>query len=1190
MKPLKSIYDLNWAPRLLIEASAGTGKTYTIVGLFIRLLIEKRLGIDQILIMTFTKKATAELRERIFIRLRESLNAFEGNFEGDDKFLSELVTKTSDRAEALQILKKALHDFDDAQVLTIHGFCQKVLSEHALLSGAPFDLDIIQHDDLLQQAAEDFWRVFMHKYGDSESGVYYISKMLGVVKTPSELTHKMGALFAKPYASIEGKVLEKPLEYLQSVIDLRKKVVKMWRSDETEILRILGECSVSRFQQHLDSRLSELVHFIEDDGFTIDKPKRIQYFRADYLYDPDNLPKSRKSEHTKEHPIFDLFQEYDELTTGIEKVTTTLIHEAYEDIKTRRVELSNNSSSITYDDLLVKLENSLQDPGYGSELAKVLLRKYPYALIDEFQDTDPIQYSIFDTIYPKAGEGNGLMMIGDPKQAIYGFRGADVYTYIKARKDGAENQYTLNNNFRSTPGLIEAVNHLFNGDHKPFLENEIGFFPSKPGKNGTEPGLIDGDKTTVPFEIISRYGLTSNKGESKEFAYNQTVTEIAGLLKRSAAGELSINGKPLLAGDIAVLISTHKDAAEIKRRLKIAGIDSVTYSNKKVFESYEAKRISTLMEAVLHPLNRRAYSNGMLSGFFGLSLDAIYQLITDEEQRQLMTEQLQDLRERWISRGFSAMMRSLLFQQKRLAELANLENSERILTNLFQLMDICSQAEREDELDPAGLLDWYIKEMNDPGKDDEKTLLLESDQNLVKISTIHNSKGLEYPVVICPMLWEGRDLKDNDLLQQYHSTVGENLMVNIDQIKEGSRKEAFEKSSFESIAEEVRKLYVAVTRAKYKCTVIFDSHTASHVSGLGALLTGREKLINIISNYSKLNLKSNEDQNRFSNLLRDLSEGSNGTISLRMIDDPDETAGTVVWESTEVKELSLREYNGRSELPVRKQLVSFSSLVYKTSEKGEPDYDQVLENYLNALTAEPKQKREMNIFTFPRGANPGTAIHKLFELDDFNFDSVDKTDLKIPVEDVLHFHNISKKWADTALQMLSDVSASLIPGLLLSEVSGKDQIREMEFQFPVKKPSSERLFSIIRKENPVSADIVDISNMLTGFIDLIARQKGKYFILDYKSNYLGDSPGDYSQDALNTEMINAGYDLQYHLYTAALVKYLTKRLPDFSYEKHIGGAAYLFVRGMRAGSGNGVFFHKPDEKIIKALLSELEVK
>ena len=1188
-RTLDSIFDLNWSPRLMIEASAGTGKTYTIVGLFVRLLIEKQLDIDRILVMTFTKKATAELRERIFIRLRESLAALEGSYDRSDLFLKELHEKTAEKPEAAKCLRQAIHNFDDAQVFTIHGFCQKVLNEHALLAGVPFELDITQTDELLQQAAEDYWRIFMHRHDGSDAGIYYISKMLELAKTPVELSKHLSQLFSKRYAKIEGEVMGNPIGYLESVLALRQQVINLWNADRDEILRILHKCEVSRFQQHLGSRLNKLIQFLDGETYFQDKPDSLNYFRADYLYDPDNLPKSRKCEPTEKHSFFDLCEQYDDLISEIDSVKTTLIAQSFEAIKIRREELSKQTSSITYDDLLEKVNRALKHPENGGMLAGELLNKYPYALVDEFQDTDPIQYSIFNSIYPQKSSGTGLLMIGDPKQAIYGFRGADIYTYFRARKDSSGDVYTLNRNYRSTPKLIEAVNALFQSDQTPFLENDIDYFPSIAGKAEGETLIVDGE-SSVPFRVVTRAGVTSNKTDSKEFAYNQVVKEIADLLEKSEKGEVFIGKKRLLAGDVAVLVSGHKDASEIKRKLKMIGVDAVTYSNQQIFETYEAKRIRLLMEAVLHPLDRQAYQNGLFSGFFGLDTATLHRQKENEEERQNLTEELQALREVWETRGFQSMFRSLLCQNGRLVQLGRLDNSDRILTNLFQLSAICSQSEQLEQMDPSTLFTWYQKEMSADATDDEKTLLLESDQNLVKISTIHNSKGLEFPVVFCPVLWEGREQKDKNLLHQYHEDAESELTINIDQLKNEKRREAFEKGAFENIAEEVRKLYVALTRAKYMCTVIWDGHTASHFSGLGALIIGRDKVIESIDKNTKTREDGEINDVLFINRFRDLAATADGAIELRVAEEPERRIKKVEWSDAHSESIMHRVYTGRKELSVQNRLVSFSSLSSKTAQPGEPDYDQIMENYVKAVMGSAEQKSELSIFTFPRGATPGTAIHKLFELDQFDFDTVHKTDLKDDIEVVLADHNIDTKWAGVMQEMLMDVSASGIPGLNLSKVSRVDQIREMEFYFPVKQPSAKRLFQIIRNRKPDSDEMPIMNSMLTGFIDLIVRQNGKYFILDYKSNYLGDTAEDYEHEKLKLEIEHAGYDLQYHLYTAALVKYLRKRMPEFDYEKHFGGVAYLFIRGMKAGLSDGIWFHKPDAATIQMLETELEVQ
>lgn len=1185
--PLNSIYDLDWKPRIIIEASAGTGKTYTIVGLFVRLLIEKGLDIDQILVMTFTKKATSELRERIFERLRECLAILEEDGESADAFLQEFKSRVDNQEKAILRLRHAIQNFDDAQVFTIHGFCQKVLSEHALLTGSPFEFNVTKHDDMLLEAAEDFWRDFMYKHQNMEAGRYYISKLLDIAKTPVEFIDNLSDLFEKPYAEVEGKVMDEPVRYLEDVIDKRREMAELWNNEKDEILRILYKCDVSRFQQYLDSRLSKLRDFLNDGSLSIDTPDSLGYFRADYLYDESNLPTSRETEPTEHHDFFRLCEEFDELISDIKQVETTLIYQAFKSIRVRREELVKNSGSVTYNDLLISLEKALHEEDKGELLANTLLEKYPFALIDEFQDTDPIQYSVFNTIYPREGDYTGLMMIGDPKQAIYGFRGADIYTYFQAKEEGADKLYTLNRNFRSRPSLIRAVNTLFEGDHQPFIEDEIGFFKSKPGNKGIEDDYQIEGKTPAALKIVARRGIESNKENSKEIVADLTVKEVADLLEKAEKGKAVIGNRKLRAGDIAILVSSHKQAFILKQKLKEFGVYAVTYSNQKVFETFEAKRLNLLLEAVLQPQDRTAQNNLLLSGFFGIELNELHALKESEEQRQTLTEELQELRETWQTYGFYAMFRAALFNGDRLAELSELNNAERIITNLYQLADICSEVEQDDGLDPHALYSWYLKELTDPDADDEKTLLLESDQNLVKISTIHNSKGLEFPVVFCPSFWDGRSPK-KQLLELYHSRNGGELTINFEQSNSEKRTSAKHKRMVENIAEEVRKLYVAVTRAKYHCTIFWDTHETSNNSGLGSSIIGRKQVINSVENNSKVKDGGGFTDQTFINRFKKLSENSDGSIDFVEFDVPIKRSKKVEWSKKDISDAKLKIYKGRPELPVQQKLESFSSMVHGKSDPGEPDYDQELKHYLRTITLEESPEQAPTIFNFPRGANPGTAIHKLFEHDDFDFTKVKTDPYKWMVEEVLEEYRIDLKWTGSVLWMLENVTQSAIPNLSLEEVERRDQLREMEFNFPSKQTDSRRLFEIIRNGKKLKALTQNAKGMMTGFVDLIVRQNGRYFILDYKSNYLGDETEDYTPEKLNAEMKSAGYDLQAHLYTVALLKYLRRRVPSFDYKTQFGGAVYLFVRGVKAGSQNGVWFHKPDYDIIRKLEEELD--
>ncbi|NBC05019.1 MAG: exodeoxyribonuclease V subunit beta, partial [Bacteroidetes bacterium] len=1176
MKSIDSMYDLEWSPRILVEASAGTGKTYTLTALYVRLLIEKKLEVDQILVMTFTNKATSELKERIFKRLKSCLHKLQTKEESTDDFVNEFVKKISHPDEAAQNLKNAIQNFDDSQVYTIHGFCQKVLKEEALIAGTPFDFEINQQDELLQQAAEDFWRNFMNRYSDSEAGRYYISKLLDIADSPKKLRDQLSLAFSKPYADLEGEGISDPIGYLNKVLSLRTRMIELWKNDQDKLMEILKKCDVSRFQQHLESRIKKLEVFNNDDSLELDAPASLQYFTSEYLYDPANLPKNGNPQPTLHHQFFEVCTEFEKEIQKIDKIKTTLIQDAIQGIINIREKLSINSNAITYDDLLNRVERALTHPENGDKLGKVLNKKYPFALVDEFQDTDPVQYSILNSIYQSHETDSSLVMIGDPKQAIYAFRGADVYTYIKARDESSVQQYTLHKNFRSTPSFNNAVNTLFGISEHPFVDNKIGYRVVESGllELGDE-FLIQGDRTSG-IRFITKPGIDSNKNDSREFAFSHTAHEISKLMREAENGKVLIKGRKLEAGDIAVLVSSHSEAEEVKRRLKDLGIDSVTYSREKVFESPEAKRLESVMAAILDPYNRTAVNDALISGFWGQNLNDIYQLSAEGEQRQELIEDLQELAEVWLRDGFYPMFRKLLFTGERIVKLAQFSNSERLLTNLYQLADICAKAEKEGKLDPNSLHSWFVDEMIDPDKDDEKTLLLESDQNLVKISTIHNSKGLEFPVVFCPTLWGVMGGNNKDLLIEYHDEKNDPVIL-YDQQSGEKKKFAEYQKDLENVAEEVRKYYVAVTRAKYLCVIPWANHDASLRSGLASSLMEAESQPEIIKNSMKLKSNTDFTDETILNLLKELEQKSDGSIELIIKEEDEIGQGSPQSFSGSFKELQVSGYNGRQVLDIQRRVESFSSLTSHNAEPGEPDYDQVMESYFTAINKEKEDIHDLNIFTFPRGATVGTAIHKLFEEKKFRFDTALHDDHDLIIEKVLDQYQIDQKWKTVTQNMIRNVVSAEIPVLNLEEVKEDEQLREMEFHFKAQQPSLDNILKIIRSEGGVQhASKNDLQSFLTGFIDLIVRQNGKYFIVDYKSNYLGDTLEDYGQERLKEEIYNASYDLQYHLYSVALVKYLQSRIRAFNYEKDFGGVAYLFVRGMRRGEGNGVWFHKPD--------------
>ncbi len=1195
MKPLTSVFGLEWNPRILVEASAGTGKTYTIVGIFIRLLVEKELPVNRILVMTFTNKATSELRGRILDRLRECLLMLDKGSTSGDAFLADFAEWCSgrDRNKVISILKEAIRNFDDNRIFTIHGFCQKVLSDEALVAGVPLSMDVIQNDDLLLEAAGDYWRTFMNRHGGSEGGRYYISKLLKIAGSPSKLIGKrgIGEMFNRKEAVVESSPHPEPVQFLEKAAALRREVRKEWNISREEVEAEFEACDLSGYtERNIQSRMSAMDRFANDLNFTTDTFKQLKYFTAGYVHD-ENSYKKNATRFVKKLRFFDLCDEFEHHISGMGSVETALIREVHDEIAELRSSLSEMSGSLTYDDLLIRLREALRHPETGEGLSKRLLKNYPWALVDEFQDTDAIQYEIFDTIYPKERKGNdgGLMMIGDPKQAIYAFRGADVYTYFRAGNDGNPDKWSLNKNFRSSPKLIEAVNRLFGDEEiRPFVEDQIRFFESECGNPEAEQHYLVQNEPPKPFSFILNPGLLSNKNDARDFAYARTVLEVLDLLngRTTIRDDQTGQMRPLTPGDIAILVQGHHDASSIKNRLKDAGIDSVTYSQEKVFDTFEAKRLEVVMNAVLNQADRIAVNNALLSGLFGRDLEKLNHIREDEQQRTELISELTELSETWKRHGFFAMFRKLLFSEGRVDQLSRLRNSERILTNLHQLAELCAVEEINSNRDPHELYSWYVRQMVNPAKSDDQQLLLESDQNLVKISTIHGSKGLEFPVVICPVLWSTTQNRSKFVV--YHKERSDRPVINIDQHETDERVAAENEREIESIAEEVRKAYVAVTRARYDCRVIWCTHDNSHRSGLAAALTGRERVIE----GSGRKLKKGDDV--FSNELieepiRTLCEDHPGLFRLKEADAAGETS-EMIQLSLPVPDAAPPEpYNGRMILQPGKRTESFSSLAGHQQEAGEPDHDQITEQYLSSMNRTEESEGEISIFGFPRGATPGTAIHKLFEHPDFRFDTAADESHPALIEEVLDQYAISLKWGSVVQRMMHDVIQADYGDLRLDRVSGPEMLREMEFIFPVEESDYRGLMDIIRNRPAGTTNPTDVKRFLTGFIDLIVRQNGKYYILDYKSNHLGNSPEEYSRDHLEREVIEAGYDLQYHLYLAALAAFLKERTGSFEYDRDFGGVHYLFVRGMKRGSQNGIWSVKPPKSTFDKLCSYLGI-
>lgn len=1143
----------------LIEASAGTGKTYTIASLYLRLLLERGLSVKQILVVTFTNAATEELRDRIRTRIREALRFLQGSHVGDD-VLTEILSAIQDSKQATQQLKDALTLMDEAAVFTIHGFCQRMLSENAFESGSLFEAEFITDEsDYLRTISEDFWR--SHFYAKSEADASWVASQWS---GPGALLSETRRYLSQHQLEIIPQVSE---SQLASMLDQRQQLVsqvqQQWREQGEAISELLSNnpgFNGNKYRKNsVAQALAGMTHFSQQSQ-PLSLPPRLDLLTAKKL-----ATVMKKGFEPPQHPFFELCDALSDGWAAPEQMKRIQVLQQFITYTRQAlVERKHQHSVISTDDLLLHLHHALQ--GEGSErLATHIRQQYPMAMIDEFQDTDPIQYAIFRKIYHDA-DACGLYMIGDPKQAIYSFRGADIFTYMQARHD-TEHHYTLQTNWRSSSALVAAVNQLFEQADKPFIyQADIPFYPVQAAQHTDKTPLRMKGNSVAALQVwqVNREGdKPLSKGTAKTLLAQRSAQQIAQLLNGGLSGEVMIGDEPLLPKDIAVLVRSHSEAREVQHALRGYGISSAYISRDSVFDSTEAQALGRLLLAVLEPGNERRLRATLCDGLLGYSANKLFEVLDDENQWEPLLEQFQHYHLQWRDHGFMTMFQNLLHQQRLPQQLLVNAGGERALSNLLQLAEIL-QANSKQQHGMEGLTHWYMEQLESKGEDEERQLRLESDEALVQIVTIHKSKGLEYSVVFLPFIYESMPTRDNQPLL-FHRESDYQLLLDM-----GSKdySQHYQLADRERLAEELRLLYVALTRAKHLCYLAWGAIKDADRSPLAYLLYGNQ-------------MASLSDQQLFTKW-QDLADASDGTIQLSPL--PDVSGALFQGTDSAIGSLSPRQFMGHIER--NWQVSSFTLLTSQRSHRVMlPDYDAV-------ETIVPTEVHtEQDIFSFPRGANAGTMMHALFENIDFSQDQGHRIE-EVTAEQLSRY-GFDESWQAVISTMVTEVLNTPLDvqtGLSLSKISQSQRLVELEFYFPLTHLNAVKLNKILNglEGYPGAGNALNFHShqgMMTGFIDLIFEYQGRYYIADYKSNHLGNHVSDYDQANLDTVMQQHRYDLQYLIYTVALHRYLQKRIVDYDYQHHFGGIYYLFLRGMRADSSEryGVFQTRPEKALIEAL-------
>ena len=1258
----------------LIEASAGTGKTWNICALYLRLLLERRFTVQQVLVVTFTNAATAELRERIRSRLVDTLAALRAPpspvAASTDPFVTDLLQHLRGNGgltddHMAQQLDAALQTFDEAAIFTIHGFCQRALADTPFAAMMPLVQTLLPDDsDLLLQAVHDVWR--QRVAGDAADPAL-TAYLLANGDTPERWAKLLKRQMAKPLslsrwpADIDQATdAAATAAALQQAFDTARSI---WSAERDEALRTLSAGlsrlngttykteAVSTAAQGWDTLLAHPTP--PAPGAPL--PDKLALLGSGLMQQ-----RAKKDQAPPAHAFFDAAQALLDALASAERqlrlARLRLLRDLLTDGALRLRQAKREHRVVAFDDMLFNLYERLHG-GEAPGLAAALRMRFPAALIDEFQDTDPLQFAVFNTVYgvdsgvgdEGADDAPPLFLVGDPKQAIYSFRHADLHTYLQARALAA-GCHTLLANQRAIAPLIAALNRLFGLNPQAFLQDglqyhavALGAKPRPVLRDGTEP-RASLQVWTLPLDV--RSGTPLVKPRASAAAADTCAGEISRLLGAAALGQIRIDERALRAGDIAVLVRSHAQGSVMRQALAALGVGSVELSLASVFKSPDAEELERVLAAMLEPAREGLLKAALATRWLGYDAAQIEALSDDEPALGALLQGLTGHHQTWRSRGVGFMLRQWLHAEQVPARLLAQPDGPRRLTNLLHLAECLHQAEREHAA-PEALLRWLQAQRDDDRGDETTQLRLESDRNLVQIVTIHKSKGLEYPIVFCPFLWDGRLSSGSDGLdgltrhdEQGQAVIDYRAGLDDDFEEAGAKAEA----RLEAAAEVMRLIYVALTRAVQRCYLVAGAYR--NKAGKGSSINeGGRALLNWLVAGNGLSpadwLSSKRKPAEPAEINAAWAALAMGLPADTLVDALAVTPLPVPWRQPLPPPAGdaarLQALPPPAQLGEAWWIGSYSALIHGATGAAQPAAGGAVMSAAVSAAAEPAASDRAaadhdlraeplpgdtapetpeawpvetldddDILAFPRGAAAGECVHAAFEWAEFT----DAATWPAAITRALRQHppaaladddsaapaNPASAWAAMLQRLLGDVLHLPLPvgtarPLRLAQVPPGRRLAELEFHLHAPRLDAQRLNATLAALGyPSSAlDFPSLRGFLKGFIDLVFEHDGRYFIADWKSNHLGTRAADYGPAGLDATMAEHHYQLQYLVYSVALHRWLAARLPGYRFEQHFGGALYLFVRGVRPGWRNGdgtpagVFCHRPSFEAITRL-------
>jgi exodeoxyribonuclease V beta subunit len=1154
--------------RRLIEASAGTGKTWTLAALYLRLVLGHGRGADgqpgpgllppQILVMTFTEAATAELRERIRFRLAQAADFFAERLrpeelELNDSFLPDL--RDSFEAQAwpacsLQ-LSLAAQWMDNAAIFTLHGWSHRMLREHAFDSQSLFEQTHVEdRESLLRQAVQDYWRTWLYPLPADQ--LQALSSQTG--QTPDGLLQVLRpglrALERSPEVSTDNAsagiadIFQQWQDWSVKSEDLLAQIRAGWSEEVVAAILAAKEANLLRNTRldYLENWLSEVSLWVQGSAEKL-RLETLHRFKLSSL-------QKLGWQGASAWPVFSLFDDWADHAALQPDVVTSFHAHALHWVHQAFVQAKQQRAQFDFHDLLERLYRAVQSD--DGRMAHAIRTQYPVAMVDEFQDTDPWQYGTLKRIY--LGQPDAmLIMIGDPKQAIYGFRGADLATYLKAREDtqaeDPEALHTLLDNYRSTPALVRAVNAVFS--HRPAAWGDLHFQPAKASKAESAPLQVQG-KTLAPLSFAVIHNAVQN---ARPDPMAERIVAVLGVAA---------------PGDVAVLVRDWVQARAVREALAARGVASVYLSERgSVFKTEEAQDLWLLLKALAEPRRAEPLRTAVATRLWGLDDASLGWTLQDEAAWDALQDRCQSWHQIWQRQGVLPLLRHWLHDTLAGQRLLASEGGERRLSNLLHLGELLHQASQT--LQGTSALVRHLGEQIQSEVDTPEAaqLRLETDAQRVQIVSFHKSKGLEYPFVFVPYLSAFKPPDDKEQVD---------------------------------ISEDVRLIYVALTRAKQGLWLGLNTSAKEfNKAGQGSAwcqLLGRQGPDDLMACLQSL-------QQVCTDIAIEVIDAQQIPLT-RMPAPPADPAPRKAlqtrlphWPFWWTASFSALTRNlGQVEVAE-----DASDLPQSDSDERRAD-DQHDHRSIEAWApAEESNSSPSAWQDFPAGATYGTALHELLEWQAGQGWPRAKPPASLPAA-------LQKAWSGllqrkqkalalnaTQVQQLDEwVAQTLTTPLPLTEVSSEPALSlrlcdlptaslfcEMPFTLPIQSMRCAALDALIQahlwpgRERP-ALNARDLHGMLTGFMDLVFEHAGRYWVLDYKSNRL---PG-YSRAPLEAALLHKRYDVQSVLYTLALHRLLRYRVPGYHYEQHMGGAVYLFMRGL-GQPGAGVHAHRPPWALIDAL-------